>query len=43
MMLVLDLMCISVCGKMGKMYLWHLVDTLSMECPRLEKSSWQGF
>ncbi|KAI8018429.1 ABC transporter B family member 11 [Camellia lanceoleosa] len=28
---------------MGKMYLWHLVDTLSMECPRLEKSSWWGF
>ncbi|KAL7235895.1 hypothetical protein ACSBR1_019223 [Camellia fascicularis] len=41
--IVPDLMCISVCGKMGKMYLWHLVDTLSMECPRLEKSSWQGF
>lgn len=43
MTLGLDPMCISVCGRMEKMFLWHLVKALTMEYPRLEKSSWREF
>lgn len=43
MILVLAPMCMSACGRMVKMFSWHLMDLLNMECQQLGKSSWQGF
>lgn len=43
MTLAQGLMCISVCPKMEKMYLWHQVNPLAMECPKLGRSSWLEF